>query len=157
MIVCWFAGWYSQSLQHFPSLVPLPNYNPACQTNGRHFLCVFRHCDWQHFVHGFNSIFCALFQSCALFQIKFAINMFQKNYGYTHSCVSCCEVTVVHESKLFELVPAWQFRCQCSWEDWSTQIQLSHFSLVPGFSLCNHVICYFAVSLACAILCLHTY
>ena len=86
MTVCWFAGRYSQSLQHFPSRVPLPNYNPAGRTNGRHFFCVFRHCNWQHFVHGFNSIFCALFQSCALFQIKFAINMLQKKYGYTHSC-----------------------------------------------------------------------
>jgi hypothetical protein len=37
-------------------------------------------------VHGFNSIFCALFQSCALFQIKFAINTFKKIYGYTHTC-----------------------------------------------------------------------
>ena len=138
MIVCWFAGRYSQSLQHYPSRVPLPTYNPAGRTNhGRHFFFVFRHCNWQHFVHGFNSIFCALFQSCALFQIKFAINTFQKNYGYTHSCSFV-------ERSLWTTNPNF---LKCSWEDRSAQIQLILFRLVPGFSLCDHAIRYDAVSL----------
>ena len=66
MIVCWFAGRYSQSLQHFPSQVPLPNYNPAGRTNWRHFFLCFDIAidnivcmvSNQSFVHCFSHVHC---------------------------------------------------------------------------------------------------
>ena len=66
MIVCWFAGRYSQSQHHFPSRVPLPNYNPAGRRNGAIFflcfdiaidniLCMVSN---QSFVHCFSHVHC---------------------------------------------------------------------------------------------------
>ncbi len=86
MIVCWFARRYSQSLQHFPSQVPLPNYNLAGQTNGCHFFwCVSTlqlttFCAWFQF-----NLLCIVSVMCIVSN-QICNQYVQKNYGYTHSC-----------------------------------------------------------------------
>ena len=102
MIVCWFAGRYSQSQQHFPSRVPLPNYNPAGRTNGAIFFCVSTlqlttFCAWFQI-----NLLCIVSVMCIV--SNQICNQYVSKKLWLHPFLQLCrEVTVDHESNLFEM------------------------------------------------------
>jgi hypothetical protein len=104
MIVCWFEGQYSQSLQHFSSRAPQIIIRPAGQM-APFFLCVSTlqmttFCAWFRF-----NLLCIVSVMCIV--SNQICNQYVKKKIWLHPYLQICrEVNVVHESKLFEFAPA---------------------------------------------------